>query len=122
MSVIARPSKVTVAPATANAITSLPATLARNVYWTSADVTNSRTITITGGQAGTEFSFNNLAYDPNRNNFSVRLNAIERWTITSQTPQGQLWHLKPVLKMSETMPYWDKPTVPLGYHRPVWPG
>jgi len=47
---------------------------------------------------------------------------IERWTITSQTPQGQLWHLKPVLKMSETMPYWDKPTVPLGYHRPVWPG
>jgi hypothetical protein len=23
--------------------------------------------------------------------------------------------------LSETPPYWARPAVPLGYHRPVWP-
>jgi crotonobetainyl-CoA:carnitine CoA-transferase CaiB-like acyl-CoA transferase len=46
---------------------------------------------------------------------------LERWKITSNTPVGRLQHLGPVIRMSETPPYWDKPTVPLGYHQPVWP-
>jgi crotonobetainyl-CoA:carnitine CoA-transferase CaiB-like acyl-CoA transferase len=46
---------------------------------------------------------------------------IEAWTTTSTTPRGKLWHLAPVTQMSETPPHWDKPTVPLGYHAPVWP-
>jgi crotonobetainyl-CoA:carnitine CoA-transferase CaiB-like acyl-CoA transferase len=46
---------------------------------------------------------------------------IERWTMTSNTPVGKLRHLAPVVRMSETPTRWDKPTVPLGYHQPVWP-
>ena len=30
-------------------------------------------------------------------------------------------HLKPAVQLSETPPYWARPSVPLGYHRPVWP-
>ena len=30
-------------------------------------------------------------------------------------------HLAPVLQFSETQPYWARPSVPLGYHDPVWP-
>ncbi len=46
---------------------------------------------------------------------------LERWTMTSNTPVGKLRHLAPVIRLSETPPRWDKPTVPLGYHQPVWP-
>ncbi len=30
-------------------------------------------------------------------------------------------HLKPVLELSETPPYWARPPAPLGSHPPVWP-
>jgi crotonobetainyl-CoA:carnitine CoA-transferase CaiB-like acyl-CoA transferase len=46
---------------------------------------------------------------------------LERWSITSTTPVGRLQHLGPVLRLSETPPRWARPTVPLGYHQPVWP-
>lgn len=46
---------------------------------------------------------------------------LERWSITSETPVGRLRHLAPVVKLSETPPHWARPTVPLGYHEPVWP-
>ena len=46
---------------------------------------------------------------------------LERWTTTSDTPGGRLHHLAPVLRLSETPPYWARPSVPLGYHEPVWP-
>ena len=46
---------------------------------------------------------------------------LERWTMTSNTPVGKLRHLGPVLRLSETPPRWERPTVPLGYHQPVWP-
>jgi len=46
---------------------------------------------------------------------------LAAWTMASETPAGRLQHLSPVLQMSETQPFWDKPTVPLGYHQPVWP-
>ena len=46
---------------------------------------------------------------------------LARWSTTSDTPVGQLGHLKPVVQLSETQPYWARPTVPLGYHQPVWP-
>ena len=47
---------------------------------------------------------------------------IQRWSTTSKTPNGQLTHLAPVLELSETNPHWERPTVPLGYHEPAWPG
>ncbi|HYH41206.1 MAG TPA: CoA transferase [Burkholderiales bacterium] len=46
---------------------------------------------------------------------------LDRWSMVSNTPVGRLEHLSPVLRLSETPPRWDKPTVPLGYHEPVWP-
>jgi len=46
---------------------------------------------------------------------------LERWSTVSQTPSGPLRHLKPVVELAETPPYWARPSVPLGYHRPVWP-
>jgi crotonobetainyl-CoA:carnitine CoA-transferase CaiB-like acyl-CoA transferase len=46
---------------------------------------------------------------------------LERWSMVSDTPVGRLRHLAPVLRLSETPPRWARPTVPLGYHPPVWP-
>jgi len=46
---------------------------------------------------------------------------LERWSMTSNTPDGRLQHLGPVIRLSETPPRWARPTVPLGYHQPVWP-
>jgi crotonobetainyl-CoA:carnitine CoA-transferase CaiB-like acyl-CoA transferase len=47
---------------------------------------------------------------------------LERWSMTSDTPDGKLQHLGPVIRLSETPPRWLRPTVPLGYHKPEWPG
>ena len=46
---------------------------------------------------------------------------IERWSTVSEVPDGRLAHLAPTLQLSETQPHWVRPTVPLGYHEPVWP-
>ena len=46
---------------------------------------------------------------------------LERWSMISETPSGTLRHLAPVVQMSETQPYWARPSVPLGYNRPEWP-
>src|SRR3984893_4484237 len=46
---------------------------------------------------------------------------LEHWSTVSKTPSGRLRHLKPAVQLSETPPYWARPSVPLGYHRPVWP-
>src|SRR5262249_7289201 len=46
---------------------------------------------------------------------------LERWSMTSDTPVGRLTHLARVLRLSETPPRWARPSVPLGYHEPVWP-
>jgi crotonobetainyl-CoA:carnitine CoA-transferase CaiB-like acyl-CoA transferase len=47
---------------------------------------------------------------------------LERWSMTSDTPVGRLRHLGPVVRLSETPPRWARPSVPLGYHEPMWPG
>jgi crotonobetainyl-CoA:carnitine CoA-transferase CaiB-like acyl-CoA transferase len=46
---------------------------------------------------------------------------LERWSTTSDTPVGRLQHLAPVVRLSETPPRWARPSVPLGYHAPLWP-
>jgi crotonobetainyl-CoA:carnitine CoA-transferase CaiB-like acyl-CoA transferase len=46
---------------------------------------------------------------------------VKRWSVTSDTPMGKLRHLGPVVRLSETPPRWTRPSVPLGYHEPVWP-
>lgn len=34
---------------------------------------------------------------------------------------GKFSHLRPVLDLSETPPYWERPPAPLGSHPPAWP-
>jgi hypothetical protein len=34
---------------------------------------------------------------------------------------GKFSHLKPVLELSETPPFWERPPAPLGTHPPRWP-
>ena len=46
---------------------------------------------------------------------------VARWSMVSKTPMGNLGHLGPVLGLSETMPRWSRPSVPLGHHDPTWP-
>jgi crotonobetainyl-CoA:carnitine CoA-transferase CaiB-like acyl-CoA transferase len=46
---------------------------------------------------------------------------LAAWSTESVTPVGKLRHLKPTVQLSETTPRWARPTVPLGYHEPVWP-
>jgi crotonobetainyl-CoA:carnitine CoA-transferase CaiB-like acyl-CoA transferase len=46
---------------------------------------------------------------------------LDRWTIESEAPAGKLRHLGPTVRLSETPPHWARPSVPLGYHEPVWP-
>jgi crotonobetainyl-CoA:carnitine CoA-transferase CaiB-like acyl-CoA transferase len=46
---------------------------------------------------------------------------LARWSTESQTPVGRLGHLKPTVQLSETAPYWARPSVPLGYNEPAWP-
>jgi crotonobetainyl-CoA:carnitine CoA-transferase CaiB-like acyl-CoA transferase len=46
---------------------------------------------------------------------------IDRWSIDSDAPAGRLRHLGPTVQLSETKPYWARPSVPLGHNEPVWP-
>ena len=46
---------------------------------------------------------------------------LDSWSMVSRTPSGPLRHLRPVAQLSETPACWARPSVPLGYHRPVWP-
>jgi crotonobetainyl-CoA:carnitine CoA-transferase CaiB-like acyl-CoA transferase len=39
--------------------------------------------------------------------------------LTMQT--GKYSHLRPVLELSETPPFWERPPAPLGSHPPAWP-
>ena len=84
---------INVAATTAGAITTLPGALTTNRYWTLADVTNSRTITITGGQAGGNFSFDNVFFDHGYINQTIKLGAVEKWTIVNNQVFGHSIHL-----------------------------
>ena len=37
------------------------------------------------------------------------------------SPSGRVRFLRPVVQLSETPAYWERPPVPLGYNQPVWP-
>jgi len=82
---------------TANPVTSVPTVLNSDTYWTNADVTHTRTITVTGGQppAG-RFSLDNQFYSFNRIDQTVALDAIEKWTITNNRVFGHAFHIHDV--------------------------
>jgi len=45
----------------------------------------------------------------------------EAQTMQTPSPAGVITHLRPVVQLAETPPYWARPPVPLGYHRAEWP-
>lgn len=88
---------IIIAAATANPITSLPATLANNTYWTANDATVSRSITITNGNpGGPAFNFDNQSFQLNNINKTVNLNSIEKWTVTNNNVFGHTFHIHDV--------------------------
>ena len=87
---------INVGPTSTSPITSVPAKMANHVYWTQADVTNSRTITITGGQGGSAFTFDNNTYGFSSINQTVSLNAVEKWTIVNNNVFGHSFHVHDV--------------------------
>jgi blue copper oxidase len=87
---------IKIGASTSNAITALPNKLASNTYWTNAEVTNSRTINITGGQAGSAFNFDNNTYGFTKINQTINLNAIEKWTIVNNNIFGHSFHVHDV--------------------------
>ena len=64
-----------------------------NTYWTLADVTNSRTITVTGGQAGSAFTFDGKGFDHTTVAHTIKLNSVEKWTIVNNNIFGHSIHL-----------------------------
>lgn len=46
---------------------------------------------------------------------------VAPWMVDRETGFGEVRHVKPVLRMSETEPHWSRPTMPFGAHQPVWP-
>lgn len=91
--------RINVAATNANAITSVPTSLVNNTYWTAADATVSRALTVTGGVPGpnsTPFAFDNKIFDLNYINKTLNLNDIEKWTITNSNVFGHTFHIHDV--------------------------
>ena len=88
---------INITATTNNAITAVPTSLTNNTYWTAADATISRNVTITGGQpGGAAFTFDNAAFNMNTINHTLNLNAIEKWTITNNNIFGHAFHIHDV--------------------------
>ena len=87
---------INIAAATTGAITTVPTALISNTYWTLADVTNSRTIAVGGGNGGTAFTLDGLLYSTTMTPKSVNLDAIEKWTVTNNNIFGHTFHLHDV--------------------------
>lgn len=83
---------INIVAATDNPVTSIPATLAKNTYWTAADVTNNRTVNLTG-VGGAPLSFDNLVYSPAVINQTVNYNAVEQWTLNNVSNLAHTFHI-----------------------------
>ncbi|MEI8134206.1 MAG: multicopper oxidase domain-containing protein [bacterium] len=87
---------ITVAASTASKITSVPKTLAHNVYWTATDATVNKTVNVTDGTPGTNFTLDGKAFDFNAINKHTQLGAIEKWTITNNMVFSHAFHIHDV--------------------------
>jgi blue copper oxidase len=75
-------------------ITSVPATLENNTYWTATTPVNvTRTMSVTGGQGPTPFSLDNTPYVGTFINKTVNLNDTEKWTVTNNAIFGHSFHI-----------------------------
>jgi bilirubin oxidase len=86
---------------TANAITSIPSTLATLTPYLEADSDMSRTLTLestTGGQQqlNGDFSINGVSLDMNTINITIPINNTEIWTIQNNSPISHPLHIHDV--------------------------
>ncbi|MFN0077962.1 MAG: multicopper oxidase domain-containing protein [Prosthecobacter sp.] len=90
--------KINVGAATANPVTTLPATLTTNTFYGLGDVTNTRTVTFTNGfpGSGIPFGFDNVVYSPTVINQTLNLNAVERWNISNTSAFSHSFHIHDV--------------------------
>jgi blue copper oxidase len=88
--------KIAAATTSVTPITSIPTTLVSQTYWTTANVTNSRTINIGGGNGGSAFTLDGSLYSTTMAPKTVNLNAIEQWTIVNNNIFGHTFHLHDV--------------------------
>jgi bilirubin oxidase len=86
---------INVAAATTGAITTLPASLVSNTYWTAADATVSRTINVTDGNPGSgiPFYFDHTNFNLATINKTLKLNTIEKWTVVNNNVFGHSFHI-----------------------------
>ncbi|MBS1773804.1 MAG: multicopper oxidase domain-containing protein [Bacteroidetes bacterium] len=90
---------INIGTATSGAITSVPASLVSNTYWTNADVTTTRSLAITDGNPGPgnlPFCFDHKPFEFNTINHTVNINNIEKWTITNNNVFGHAFHIHDV--------------------------
>ena len=89
---------INVIATTASPITSVPATLASNVYWTIADASVIRTVNVTPGSGVglSEFYFDNTAFALNNINKTINLNDIEKWTVVNNNIFSHSFHIHDV--------------------------
>jgi len=87
---------IVVGTTTANPITALPTTLVNNTYWTTADATVNKTVLVTNGNPGpasVPFNLDNVSFNLNTINKTVKLNDIEKWTVTNNQVFGHAFHI-----------------------------
>lgn len=88
--------RINVSATNSSPITTLPTTLVNNTYWTAADATVNRSISVMGGQGPMPFFFDNGVFNMTTINKTVNLNAIEKWTITNNNVFGHTFHIHDV--------------------------
>lgn len=89
---------IVVGAATASPVLTLPNALVTNTFYTAAQSVNNRTLQITNGNPGNPvpFNFDNTSFNINYINKSVKLNAIEKWTIVNNNVFGHAFHIHDV--------------------------
>jgi bilirubin oxidase len=88
--------KIAASTTSVTPITAIPTTLVNQTYWTTSDVTNSRTINIGGGNGGSAFTFDGSLYSTTMTPKTINLNAVEKWTIVNNNIFGHTFHLHDV--------------------------
>lgn len=88
---------IKVGAATQNAVLSVPSQLISDSYLNSSDATLTRTINITNGNpGGAPFDLDNTPFKLTTINKSVKLNAIEKWTVVNNNVFGHTFHIHDV--------------------------
>lgn len=85
-----------VGKSTSTGKTKLPQSLATGALWKKSDATNSRTLAITDKGPGTPFTFDGNSYDMDTINQTIKLGAVEAWTITNDYVFGHAFHIHDV--------------------------